>query len=42
MEKNKDLQDLIKSQEEFRKQKDDNKCLSIFKEIIELIVAFFY
>ena len=37
MEKNKDLQDLIKSQEEFRKQKDDNKCLSIFKEIIELI-----
>ena len=37
MENNKDLQDLIKSQEEFRKQKDDNKCLSIFKEIIELI-----
>ena len=37
MEKNKDLQDLIKSQEEFRKQKDDNKCISIFKEIIELI-----
>ena len=37
MENNKILQDLIKSQEEFRKQKDDNQCLSIFKEIIELI-----
>ena len=31
------IKDLIKSQEEFRKQKDDNKCISIFKEIIELI-----
>jgi len=37
MEKIKNLKDLIKSQEEFRKQKDDNKCISIFKEIIELI-----
>ena len=37
MENNKALKDLIKSQEECRKQKDDNKCLSIFKEIIELI-----
>ena len=37
MEKIKNLKDLIKSQEECRKQKDDNKCISIFKEIIELI-----
>ena len=37
MENNKALKDLIKSQEECLKQKDDNKCLSIFKEIIELI-----
>ena len=37
MENNKALKDLIKSQEECRKQKDDKKCLSIFKEIIELI-----
>ena len=37
MEKIKNLKDLIKSQEEFRKQKDDNKCISIFREILELI-----
>ena len=37
MEKINNLKDLIKSQEEFRKQKDDNKCVSIFKEILELI-----
>ena len=37
MEKIKNLKDLIKYQEEFRKKKDDNKCISIFKEIIELI-----
>ena len=37
MENSKSLKDLIKSQEESRKQKDDNKSTSIFKEILELI-----
>ena len=37
MENAKSLKDLIKSQEESRKQKDDNKSTSIFKEILELI-----
>ena len=37
MEKTNNLKDLIKSQEEYRKQKDNNKCVSIIREIIELI-----
>ena len=37
MEKTKKLKDLIKSQEESRTLKDDNKSISIFKEILELI-----
>ena len=37
MENSKNLKDLIKSQEESRKQKDDNKSTSILKEILELI-----
>ena len=40
MEKNDNLKDLIKSQEESRKQKDENKSISIFKEILELIKNF--
>ena len=37
MENSKSLKDLIKSQEESRKQKDDNKSTFILKEILELI-----
>ena len=37
MEKTDNLKNLIKLQDEYRKKKDDNKCISIFKEILELI-----
>ena len=37
MEKTDNLKNLIKMQDEYRKKKDDNKCISIFKEILELI-----
>ena len=37
MEKADKLRDLLKLQKESRKKKDDNKCISIFKEILELI-----
>ena len=37
MENNYNLQDLIKSQEEFCQKKDDEKCISIFKQIINII-----
>ena len=37
MENNEALENLIKSQEEFRQKKDDEKCISIFKQIIDII-----
>ena len=41
MEKTDNLKNLIKLQDEYRKKKDDNKCISIFKEILELIKNLF-
>ena len=40
MKNNEILENLIKSQEEFRQKKDDEKCISIFKQIIDIINNF--